>query len=265
MLPAPPRAFTALMVVLWILLTCLSAGAIAEWARFPSLWGGGSVFASYAMPFWLGWGLLHVPGLIVGAFALSVRGRAGVLPLALGALAAGAIMTWDVQFQSFRQSPWALYLLVDGAWLLVFAAAWRVPAGAMPRARIGLLAFAVPVAAAIIAQASMKSYFVTWRPATSTWDQAAQLETLELYPSAHRTLPASAAEGCAILAKLAQDPYPGQGPPGGWPKRHRMLNMYAEPIGARRPGNENPAPVLRYEWWPDRAEGRCDSSRFVTR
>jgi hypothetical protein len=41
--------------------------------------------------------------------------------------------------------------------------------------------------------------------------------------------------------------------------------MHAEPVGARRPGSENPVPILRYEWWPDRAEGQCDSSRFPAR
>ncbi|MGE0875405.1 MAG: hypothetical protein AB7O31_12120 [Burkholderiales bacterium] len=266
-LPEQPRAPSALAIVLWVLLTCLTAGAIAEWARFPSLWGGGSVFASYAAPLWLGWGLLHVPGLVVGAVALALaaRGRAVLLPLALGALAAGAIMSWDVQFQSFRKSAWALYLLVDGAWLLAFVVLWRGAGRAMPGVRLAAIAFAVPVVAALAAQASMKSYFSTWRPATSTWDAAAQLETLELYPSAHRALPATAAEGCAILARLAPDPYPGQGAPGGWPKRHRVLNLYGEPVGARRPGRDNPAPVLSYEWWPDRAEGKCDSSRFPAR
>ncbi len=265
--PAPPRAASALAIALWILLSCLTAGAIAEWARFPSLWGGESVFASYAVPLWFGWGAMHVPGLVVGAGALawSAQGRAGAMPLALGALAAGAVMTWDMQFQSFRPSPWALYLLVDGAWLLVFVALWRVPGRAMPRAHIAAMVFAVPVVAAIAAQASMKAYFVTWRPATSTWDATTQLETLELYPSEHRALPGSAAEGCAILAKLAPDPYPGQGAPGGWPRRHRVLNLYGEPVGAGRPGQESTTPVLRYEWWPDRAEGRCDSSGFPAR
>jgi hypothetical protein len=264
---APSGATSALAISLWMLLSCLTAGAIAEWARFPSLWGSGSVFSSYAVPLWFGWGFMHVPGLVVGAgaLALSARGRAGVVPLALGALAAGAIMTWDVQFQSFRQSPWALYLLVDGAWLLVFVALWRVPGRAMPRARIAAFAFAFPVAAAIAAQASMKAYVATWRPATSTWDATIELETLELYPSEHHALPGSAAEGCAILAKLAPDPYPGQGAPDGWPKRHRVLNLYGEPVGARRPGLGNPTPVLSYEWWPDRAEGKCDNSRFPAR
>lgn len=264
---APLKASEALAIALWVLLTCVTAGAIAEWARFPSLWGGGDVFASYAMPLWLGWGLLHVPGLAVGAgaLALSARGHAAVLPLALGALVAGAVMAWDMQFQSFRPSPWALYLLVDGAWLLVFATFWRSTGSARPHARLGLLSFAVPVAVALVAQASMQTQLATWRPTTSQWDANAQLETLELYPSAHRALPVSAAEGCAILAKLAPDPYPGQGGPDGWPKRHRVLNMHAEPVSARRPGNENPAPILRYEWWPDRAEGQCDSSRFSAR
>jgi len=68
--PAPTQATTALAIALWMLLSCLTAGAIAEWARFPSLWGGGSVFASYAVPLWFGWGLMHVPGLVVGAGAL---------------------------------------------------------------------------------------------------------------------------------------------------------------------------------------------------
>jgi hypothetical protein len=265
--PALPRALVAPGIALWMLLACVTAGAIAEWARFPSLWGGGSVFASYAVPLWIGWGMFHVPGLVVGAgaLALSARGRAAVLPLALGALAAGAIMAWDMQFQSFRPSPWALYLLVDGAWLLVFATFWRSTGSALPRTRLSLMAFAMPVAAAIVGQAGMQAHLVTWRPATSHWDAGTQLETLELYPSAQRALPASAAEGCAILAKLAPDPYPGQGGPDGWPKRHRVLNMHAEPVGARRPGSENPVPVLRYEWWPDRAEGQCDSSRFPAR
>lgn len=261
-----PRASSALPVALYVLLTCLTAGAVAEWARFPSLWGGGNLFAIYAVPFWLGWGLLHVPGLVAGgiALAMAARGSAGALPLALGALAAGAIMTWDVQFQAFRQSVWALYLVVDGAWLLAFVALWRLPGPAMPGARVAAIAFAVPVVVAIAAQASTKAYFTTWRPATSGWDEKAQLEILELYPSAHRPLPRSAAEACAILAKLAPDPYPGQGGPGGWPKRHRVLKLYGEPVEARRPGRENP-PVLSYEWWPDRAEGKCDGSRFPGR
>lgn len=264
---ALPRASDTLAIALWVLLTCVTAGAIAEWAGLPSLWGGGSVFAGYAVPLWFGWGMLHVPGLVVGACALilSARGHALALPLALGALAAGAIMAWDMQFQSFRPSPWALYLLVDGAWLLVFATFWRDTGSVLPRVRLGLLVFAVPVAAALVAQASMQTQRATWRPTTSQWDANAQLETLELYPSAHLALPGSAAEGCAILAKLAPDPYPGQGGPDGWPKRHRVLNLYAEPVDARRPGRENPAPVLRYEWWPDRAQGQCDSSRFPAR
>lgn len=265
--PAPTRATSAFAIASWMLLSCLTAGAIAEWARFPSLWGGGRVFASYAVPLWFDWGSMHVPGLVAGAGALvfSARGRAGVMPLALGALAAGAILSWDVQFQSFRPSPWALYLLVDGAWLLVFVALWRVPGRAMPPARIAALVFAVPVVAAIAAQASTKAHVATWRPATSSWDATTELETLELYPSEHLALPGSAAEGCAILAKLAPDPYPDQGAPGGWPRRHRVLNLYGEPVGAYRPGLESPTPVLRYEWWPDRAEGRCDSSGFPAR
>ncbi len=265
--PAQPRASAALAIALWLLLACVSAGAIAEWARFPSLWGGGSVFASYALPFWLGWGLLHVPGLAAGAVALALaaRGRAVLLPLALGALAAGAIMSWDVQFQSFRKSAWALYLLVDGAWLLAFAALWRGAGRAWPGAGLAALAFVVPVAAALAAQAGTKAYFSEWRPATSNWDPRTGLETLDLYPSAHRPLPGSAAEGCEILARLAPNPYPDHGAPGGWPKRHRVLNLYGEPPGARRPGADNPAPVLSYEWWPDRAEGKCDTRGFAQR
>lgn len=263
---APPRAAEALVLSLW-LLTCTTAGAIAEWARFPSLWGSGSVFASYAVPLWFGWGLLHIPGLVLGggALAMSARGFAAAVPLALGALGAGAIMGWDVQFQSFRPSPWALYLLVDGAWLLVFAMLWRGTGSLLPRARLGLLAFAMPVAAAVFVQASTQARLATWRPTTSEWNAGTQLETLELYPSEHLALPGSAAEGCAILARLAPDPYPGQGGPDGWPKRHRVLNMYGVPVGARLHGGAQLAPVLRYEWWPDRAEGHCDTSRFPAR
>lgn len=112
-------------------------------------------------------------------------------------------MGWDVQIQSFRPSPRALYLPVEAAWLLAFATLWRGSG--------------------------------------------------------------DAAEDCAILAKLAPDPYQGQGGPDGWPKQHSVLNLSGEPIDARRPGREHPAPILRYEWWPDRAEGQCDGSRFPAR
>ena len=68
----------------------------------------------------------------------------------------------------------------------------------------------------------MKACFATGRPAASTLDATSQLETLAPYPSAHRAMPGSGAEGCAaghcaILAKRAPDPYPGQDATGGSP------------------------------------------------
>lgn len=262
-----PGPRSVMLIVAWVLLACVSAGLVAESLAWPSLWGGGSIFWGYALPFWLGYGMLHVPGLVVGAIALAIasRRRAGLLlvALALGALAAAALSTWDVQFQQFRRSPFALYLAIDAVWLSLFAAFLRAPDAPPVGKPLVAAAFALPILVALASQWTTQRHFETWRPAVSEWDERANLETFDLYPSAHRPLPQSADEGCAILERLAPNPYPESAVPGGWPKRHRILRLYGDPLDARRPGDGMPAPVLSYEWWPDRETGSCDRSSFA--
>lgn len=251
--------------LVWAVLVCLGAGAAAVAAGWPSIWGGRVTLTSYALPFPTTAGMLHLPGLAVGVAAIVVsraRRRRGAMLAALGVgmIAAGGLLSWDPGLGRWDRMPPALFMFVDGLGLVAFAPFLRGAPGDRPLPRLAVAgALAAPVAAALALQLFLHGQSARWSPARSGWDAAAGLETLDYFPTRNRRMPRTLAQACALLAGMAADPYPGQGPPGGWPKRHRVLRLFASMQASL--GADARALVV-YEWWPDRPEGRCTDAGF---
>jgi hypothetical protein len=222
---------------------------------------------TYALPIPMNFGLLHWPSLTLGMAALAWTARRGnggrglLAALALGLALAGMIAAWDVQRGRFDPGPLSLYSIVDGVGLLLFASSWwNSPSAAPIPTRLAFAAFAGPMVLALGLQGVFLRESSQWRPARSEWNEAANLETLDYFPTRNTRMPDNTAEGCTLLARMAPEPYPRQGPMA-WPRRHRILRLYAEVPSGRV--DESTPPLLTYEWWPGRAEGVCTDTGFT--
>ena len=144
------------LVAGWAIISCLLAGAIAAGSGMPSLWGGGSgVFAEYALPLPMGWGLMHVPGLVAFGLLLSAtaadpsKWRPAAQRLALGTLIGVGVAA--LLIEAIRGLPLLMYLCVDAITLL--AVTTFIPAGPTnawsPRARLTMVV--APAALVIVA------------------------------------------------------------------------------------------------------------------
>jgi hypothetical protein len=257
----------ALGIAAWVILTCAAAGFIGYSQGFPTLWGERVTPWTYALPLPMTWGMLHLPGLALGIIVLAFaagRGAGGgrlIAAFGAGLVVAGVIAMWDPERGGLRAGPMSLYPFVDGIGLLLFATWWwRTPSGAPVAGWIAGVMFALPIAVFAIVQGVFLASLSEWRPATSEWNEQANLETLDYFPNRNLKLPRTADEGCKLLARMAPDPYPSHGAPGGWPKRHRILRLYAEAPSVR--SGEQRTPLLTYEWWPERNAGQCTSTGF---
>jgi len=71
----------------WAVVACLAAGLAAVAFGWPSVWGERVTLLTYALPFPPTAGMLHVPGLVLGAAAIVLgagRPRHAALLAALG-------------------------------------------------------------------------------------------------------------------------------------------------------------------------------------
>jgi len=264
----PPGRGRWIAALAWAVVACLAAGVAAVAFGWPSVWGERVTLLTYALPFPTTAGMLHVPGLALGAAAIVLgagRPRHAALLAALGAgfVAAGAILSWDPQRGRLDRIPVALFPIVDGLALAAFAVFARGSARAAPLPRFAIpAALLLPLLVAFALQAALLAQSSTWRPATSAWDEKTGLETLDYFPDRNRRMPATLEQACALLARMAPDPYPGAGPPGGWPKRHRILRLFASLQASLAP---DARPLVVYEWRPGTGEGRCSDLGFAAR
>ena len=118
------------LITLWAVLTCILAGAVATGLGMPSLWGGGSgAFLEYALPFPLGWGFMHLPGLVgFGTLIAATAGYPGKWRPATQLCALGTgmgVITAYVVVEAVRGLPLLMFLSVDAA--TAFAAASLIP------------------------------------------------------------------------------------------------------------------------------------------
>lgn len=122
-----------MFVVVWMVIACVVAGAVAGVTDMPSLWGSGPRFVEYALPIPFAWGLLHWPGLIVfGGLLKAATARPQVAVPVLQYIAAGTtvgVLAAYLLVPAVRGFPLFMYLAVDAV-LALLASTW-VP-GARP-------------------------------------------------------------------------------------------------------------------------------------
>lgn len=108
-----------LVIGLFLLVVNLSCGFIAVEFRYPSLWGGGNVFAEYALPLHLSWGFAHLPSMVTLSIVLFLMPGWTEAQIRKGRcfLLAAIGLCIGIEFMygggRFHRIPFVLFVLVD--------------------------------------------------------------------------------------------------------------------------------------------------------
>ena len=247
---------------LWVVLSCLLSGMVAELGRYNTLWGSGSRFFEFAFPLWLNFGSMHIPGLVLGFVALMAlrsgsRSRLILLRyLFLGAVIAGAVADFDEQRFDLGGSPPWMFMMVDGFTLFLFSFLYVKPEPDDKACPVRFLLGALLLPGLLVGGVRFASVLSDDRHAysiwTSDWNEGRDLEVFWLERRDHAAI---TLEECALLASVAADPYRLTGASHQqWPARHRVLHLFSQ---RDQMWLKNPTQAdLKFEWWPD-GRGQC--------
>ena len=248
------------LTTLWAVSTCILAGAVAAGLGMPSLWGGGSgAFMEYALPFPLGWGLMHLPGLVgFGMLIAATAGYPGKWRPAtqMCALGTGAgVITAYIAVEAVRGLPLLMFLSVDAA--TAFATASLIPGrspGSWSRRAKQMMLFgpaAFVILAVLITPLLRDRYRIPMTDTVETSDGEKMRVFVVLQGSARST-----ADECEALREVA-DSYRDRFTQRGSDKPMDGTVLLFE--DSSRIGRHNAgAARMRYEWrhdGPDRCRG----------
>lgn len=254
-----PRAKTSkhtfpwIMILVWIVLSCILSGVVAAIVNMPSLWGGSSGIMEYMLPLPYSWGMLHYPSLAFFGFLLVLASSKkeqwlGIIKrLCTGSLLAALCVA--ILSDELRGFPVLMYFSVDAATALIFTAFIRRESATaiIISPRLNFLLISGPSFLALLILFTAPLFMDRYNFAKSdTMEINSKHDVVQFWLYLNRGA-GKPEDECFYLKRYAEERKNSYPRSNGL--RHRKIILFTS-REALRAGSQNNAWVS-YEWWPD--------------
>lgn len=248
-----------MIILLWVIVSCLLSGAVASVTNMPSLWGGGNIIFEYMLPLPFSWGMLHYPSLAFFGFLLFFASSGKkqwlgiVRRLCIGSLI--SVLCIVILREELRGFPLFMYFSVDATTALIFTAFIRGESVAAQKIQppLNVLLIFGPTFLAVLMLVTAPLFMDRYNFAKSdTMEINSRHDVVQFWLYLNRGMgePKQECSYLKLYAEKRRNAYPRTNG-----LRHRKILLFKS-REAYQAGSAHSAWVS-YEWWPD---GRVNCS-----
>lgn len=257
-------SFPWVMIILWVIFSCLLSGVVAAVLDMPSLWGSRSSVLEYMLPLPFSWGMLHYPSLgLFGLLLVLVSTRKDLWLSILRLLCMGsllAVLAVVTISEELRGFPLFMYIAVDAFTALSFALLFFANPVEHTKRSIGfnLSLILGPTFLVLLMLFSAPMFMSRYNFAKSdTMEIDSKQDVVQFWVYLNHGAGKPQKE-CSYLMRYAEDRKTSYPRNNGL--RHRKILLF-KTIEALRAGSPASAWVS-YEWWPDGRVSCSADARF---